>query len=117
MGSEMCIRDSEKVAQIGLTLELADAKAAETIKEHLPTIRSGILLLISQRTAEDILSIVGKEKLAGDILQEALRPFDETDAEAPAKAKVAKPKNKTISKNAAGQNPVLAVHFSSFIVQ
>lgn len=107
----------EKVAQIGITLELADAKAAETIKEHLPTIRSGILLLISQRTAEDILLIAGKEKLAGDILQEALRPFEETDADAPVKAKTGKPKNKTISKNAAGQKPVLAVHFSSFIVQ
>jgi len=109
----------EKVAQIGITLELADTNAVEQVRIYLPAIRSGILLLISQRTAEDVLSIEGKGKLAADILQEALRPFEEFEPEAPVKSKKegVKVKKKMISKNAAGQYPVLAVHFSSFIVQ
>jgi flagellar FliL protein len=107
----------EKVAQVGITLELADAKAADQVKLYLPSIRSGILLLISQRTAEEILQIDGKEKLAADIILEASRPFEEVDPDAPARAKGSKVKKRMVSKNAAGQNPVLGVNFSSFIVQ
>ncbi|MGI9134379.1 MAG: flagellar basal body-associated FliL family protein, partial [Rhodoferax sp.] len=32
----------EKVAQIGITLELSDAKATEKVKPFLPSIRSGV---------------------------------------------------------------------------
>ena len=45
----------ERVAQVGITLEVLDAHAADTVKAFLPTIRSGILMLISQRTAEELL--------------------------------------------------------------
>jgi flagellar basal body-associated protein FliL len=54
----------ERVAQIGITLVVADAHASDTVKAYLPTIRSGVLLLISQRTAEELLKPEGKEKLA-----------------------------------------------------
>lgn len=109
----------EKVAQVGITLELADAKATEKVKMYLPSIRSGILLLISQRTAEELLLIEGKEKLAVDILREASRPFGAADAGNAAKPKkdVAKAKKKAADKHAAEENPVRAVHFSNFIVQ
>lgn len=111
----------EKVAQVGITLELADAKAVDKVKMYLPSIRSGILLLISQRTAEELLLIEGKEKLAADVLQEASRPFSPADAgHAIAKGKKeasAKAKKKNDEKNAADESPVRAVHFSSFIVQ
>jgi flagellar FliL protein len=46
----------ERVAQVGITLEVTDAKAADKVKAFLPTIRSGILMLISQRTAEELLT-------------------------------------------------------------
>lgn len=110
----------EKVAQVGITLELADAKATEKVKMYLPSIRSGILLLISQRTAEELLMIEGKEKLAADILREASRPF--ADAEAghgttKPKKDAAKAKKKAADKAAADESPVRGVHFSSFIVQ
>jgi flagellar protein FliL len=102
----------EKVAQVGITLEVVDAKAAEMIKVYLPAIRSGILLLISQRTAEDLLQIKGKETLAEDVLAEALRPFGGGE--------VVDPKDKKAvarAKRLAEQGPVRAVYFSSFIVQ
>jgi flagellar FliL protein len=104
----------EKVAQVGITLELADSHATDTVKMYLPSIRSGILLLISQRTAEELLQIEGKEKLAADILQEASRPFAAADA---GHAKAKKVVAKTKKKSAADESPVRGVHFSSFIVQ
>ena len=110
----------EKVAQIGITLELADAHATEKVKMYLPSIRSGILLLISQRTAEELLLIEGKEKLASDILVEASRPFGPADAgHATSKSGKdgVKAKKKNTEKNATDENPVRGVHFSSFIVQ
>ena len=110
----------EKVAQVGITLELADAKATDKVKMYLPSIRSGILLLISQRTAEELLLIEGKEKLAADILREASRPFDAADAgntTTKPRKDVVKPKKKNIDKRAADDAPVRGVHFSSFIVQ
>ena len=109
----------ERVAQVGITFELRDAEAGESVKQYLPTIRSGVLLLVSQKTSEELLQREGKEKLAADILREAARPFggmdDEEDAEPPAKgaAKAKKSRNRVRP----GDLPVQRVLFSSFIVQ
>lgn len=102
----------ERVAQIGVTLEVLDAEASNIVKGYMPTIRSGVLLLISKHTAEELLSAEGKVKLAEDILKETSLPFgggedeDETNQKKGKKAKKA-PK----------QYPVIGVLFSSFIVQ
>ena len=102
----------DRVAQIGITLEVADLKAVDAIKVHLPAIRSGILLLISQRTAEELLQIEGKEKLAQDVLAEALRSFGGGEAVDPKDKKAAERAKKLLE-----NGPVRAVYFSSFIVQ
>jgi flagellar FliL protein len=107
----------EKVAQVGVTLELSDSHAPEKVKPYLPAIRSGILLLLSQRTAEELLQREGKEKLAADILTEASRHFVTA---APKEKEVAgtKPKKKkAAAKPQEEENPVRGVLFSSFIVQ
>ena len=104
----------EKVAQVGVTLELSDAKAPDKVKAYMPAIRSGVLMLISQRTAEELLLIEGKEKLAADILKEAARHFV---IEVPESKKGAKSKPASDRKHAADDNPVRGVLFSSFIVQ
>lgn len=103
----------EKVAQVGITFELADAQTSETIKMYLPSIRSSILLLISQRTSEELLQIEGKEKLAADIMREALQPFGLPEKTSSS----GKSKKKNADKNATDGNPVRGVLFSSFIVQ
>lgn len=103
----------EKVAQIGITLELADAKTSETIKSYLPSIRSSILLLISQRTSEELLQIEGKQKLAADIVREASKPFGLPENSASS----SKSKKKNADKNTVDAKPVRGVMFSSFIVQ
>lgn len=106
----------EKVAQIGITLELVDAKAVDKVKQYMPSIRSSVLLLVSQRTAEELLQREGKEKLAKDILREAARPFGggDEEEEPEAGAKKAKPAKKPKPRV---QMPVIGVLFSSFIVQ
>ena len=105
----------EKFAQVGITLETVDQKTSDAVKSYLPNIRSGVLMLISQRTSEELLSKDGKEKLANDVLREVSRPLgytveseDEHDE---------KPKKKGEKKKKAEPNPVTGVLFSSFIIQ
>lgn len=106
----------ERVAQVGITLEVVDLHAVDTVKAFLPTIRSGILLLISQKTAAELLTSEGKQQLAKDILRETALPFgggeDGLDEESP------RPKKRRKSaKSAHSEMPVVGVLFSSFIVQ
>lgn len=104
----------ERVAQIGITLELVGALAVEKVRAYLPSIRSDILLLVSQRSAEDLLSREGKEQLAADIQAAAGRHFLK-----PASADKGEKKAKGAkgAKGGADGNPVRGVLFSSFIVQ
>ncbi|MCK6416420.1 MAG: flagellar basal body-associated FliL family protein [Giesbergeria sp.] len=108
----------ERFAQLGITLELADLKTETLVKQNMPTIRNGVLLLASQRTAEELLTREGKEKLANDILREVSRPLGfeipkakpkPKDAEADEEEDRPRPKKSA--------NPVRRVLFSSFIIQ
>lgn len=60
----------DRFAQVGITFQIRDDKSAEAIKKMLPTIRSAILIILSQKSSEELLSKPGKEKLALDILAE-----------------------------------------------
>ena len=104
----------DRVAQIGITLVVADAHASDTVKAYLPTIRSGVLMLISQKTATELLTTEGKEALAKAILHEAIIPFGGGEDEPAAEAEGSKKKKK---KAAHAEYPVTGVLFSSFIVQ
>lgn len=104
----------ERVAQVGITLEVVDAKASDSVKAYMPTIRSGVLMLLSQKTSEELLSAEGKQKLIEDILRETSVPFGGgADNEANESAAVKKKPKKTV----AVQYPVVGVLFSSLIVQ
>ena len=113
----------DRFAQVGITLELADGKTSEKVKSHMPKIRSGALLLLSQRTSEELLSREGKEKLAADIRSEVLDALGYVPPRAKTRKKRAaaeeddeedsQPRKATVDSNA----PVHAVLFSSFIVQ
>jgi len=109
----------ERVAQIGVTFELQDAKAVEKVKLYLPTIRSSVLLLVSQRTSEELLKIEGKEKLAKDILREASVPFGgiEEEVDEADTSKTGKNPSSRKRRRAPVDQPIQRVLFSSFIVQ
>ena len=113
----------DRFAQVGITLELADAKTGELVKSFMPSIRSNVLLLVSQRTTDELLTREGKEKLAVDIRREVSRPLGFT---------VPKPRKRPVQRDPedeeeddevaprrakADNNPVRQVLFSSFIIQ
>lgn len=107
----------EKVAQIGITLELADSTVVDKVKMYLPAIRSDILLLISQRTAQELLQLEGKEKLAADVLRASSRPFADTTSVRKSSAGAAKIPKKGVDPSASDDAQIRSVLFSSFIVQ
>ncbi|WP_374519875.1 flagellar basal body-associated FliL family protein [Hydrogenophaga sp.] len=98
--------------QVGLTLQLEDTKTADAVKAFMPSIRSRVLLLISQRTADEMLTMDGKEKLANDIMT----AIGEIMGYVTQKAAVEDSGKKAAPKKAEA-SPVQAVHFSSLIVQ
>lgn len=106
-------RDSERYAQIGMTLEVDDPKFAEEMKGYMPAIRNAVLMILAHKTSVELLQRDGKEKLAEEVMREAVRPLgieieaDEHD-ESGAKKK---------RKRAPVYNPVQQVLFSSFIIQ
>ena len=125
-------KDTDRYAQIGITLEVEDAKFGDMLKTYMPAIRNAILLILAQKSSADLLDRPGKEKLAGQIQREAARVMgvdvEEPDDEAAAPKKAAakddahasdedeKPKKKK-KKKAAEPNPIKHVHFSNFIIQ
>ncbi|RGE43214.1 flagellar basal body protein FliL [Comamonas testosteroni] len=103
----------DRFVQLGITLELADEKTASTVKQYLPSIRSGILMLVSQRTADELLAREGKEKLAADILAEVSAPLGYGNA----KKRTRDDDAEEDSPRSSRKNPVRRVLFSSFIIQ
>lgn len=105
-----------RFVQMVITLQLKDAKTGEDIKLYMPTIRNSILMLASQRTAQQILLIQGKEELAGEIVREISHimgyELDEEHAGSEDDSGSSKKKRRS-----AAPNPLQGVLFSSFIVQ
>ena len=119
-------REAERYAQIGITLEIDDAKTGDQIKNYMPAIRNNILMAIADRTAAELMGREGKTRLAEKIKRETARALgyevgDEDAADSaqagatPAKAGASAAKKK--KKQAAPVLPIRAVHFSNFIIQ
>lgn len=99
----------DRFAQIGITLELQDEATASLVKQYMPSIRNGILMLVSQRSADELLLREGKEKLAADILKEVARPLGVSSARAQ--------DDEYGEDRPRRRSPVRRVLFSSFIIQ
>jgi flagellar FliL protein len=113
-------KDVDRFAQIGVTLQVEDPKFADQIKAYMPAIRSNVLMVLAHKTAVELLTREGKEKLAKDIMRESVRPMgielDDEDEEDPPPAADA-PKKKKKKKKAHVESPITQVLFSNFIVQ
>lgn len=92
-------REAERYAQVGITLELADAKTADQLKTYMPVIRNDILMLLAHKKAAELQERAGKLALAREIRRAAMKSLADDDSE--------------LEEDAA----VRAVHFSSFIIQ
>lgn len=104
-----------RFAEVGITLQVRDAKGAEAVEKIKPSLRNAILIMLSQKTSDELLSRHGKEKLVIDMLSEVDRVFMGKQAAPqpvdamPSMVDARHPKNHAI-------NPVLEVLFSSLIV-
>jgi flagellar protein FliL len=121
-------RDAERYAQIGITLELDDAKTGDALKLYMPAIRNNILLAIADRTAGELMGRDGKTRLAERVKREVSKAIgfevgaDEVEPPAAADEEETddpKPKKKPKKKPRAAEPvlPIKAVHFSNFIIQ
>lgn len=117
-------REAERYAQIGITLEIEDAKLADQIKNYMPAIRHNILMAIADRTAGELMGREGKAKLAERVRKETAKALgyepDEDEEEAAdehAPKAEAKGKKKAKKRAAPPPLPIKAVHFSNFIIQ
>ncbi len=115
-------REAERYAQVGITLELDDAKTEAAIKTYMPAIRNNILLALADRTAGELMGRDGKAKLAERVRREVSRalgveveePQDEAaEPDEAADKKSTKKKKKKVEV----ELPIKAVHFSNFIIQ
>jgi flagellar FliL protein len=119
----------ERFAQIGVTLELDDPKSENEIKDRMPAIRNNILMLISSKQIDELLSAEGKAHLALEIRDQAGRALGLPPAPPPplAAALEAAPQATAASAAPAASaakparnvrpNPIRGVLFSQFIVQ
>jgi flagellar FliL protein len=67
--------DGERYLHIGLTLKLADPKIEDELKEHMPEIRSRILILLSNKHPAELTTVDGKTILVKEIREQIETPF------------------------------------------
>ena len=82
--------------QVEIQLKVAEEKVNETLKVRMPEIRNALLLLLSSKTQEDLVTVEGKQKLAGEIVTQV---------------------NRIIGGKEGGKDGVLGVYFTSFVIQ
>jgi len=113
-------RDAERFAQVGITLEVDDAKTGDQIKLYMPAIRNHILMAIADRSSAELLGREGKSKLAEKVRRETSRVLGAEVEEVSAEPEDGEEKpaaKKRKKKKAETALPVKAVLFSNFIIQ
>lgn len=111
-------KDSDRYVQIAVTLEIEDSRFGDRLREFMPAIRNNILMVLAQKSAAELLTHEGKDKLARQIRRESLRPLgitvDDAVEDADDGATAQKPRRR---KAAPPTYPVRSVLFASFIIQ
>jgi len=111
--------NQDRYLQVAMQLELHDAHAADQVKAYMPAIRNAVLLILSRKTSEELLTAEGKTQLADEIRVGAARAMglDVEDESADTHADEAPAGKKKKKKRSADENPIFAVHYANFIIQ
>ena len=126
-------KETDRFAQIGITLQVDDSKVADDMKTYMPSLRNGILMILAHKSSTELLRRDGKEQLAEEVMRAAALALgielededadeshgksakkvsqDEDEEDTPKKPKKKKKKKKPV------HNPITHVHFSNFIIQ
>ncbi|GAB2798600.1 hypothetical protein GCM10027040_26690 [Halomonas shantousis] len=57
-----------RLLYVGLSLRVGDEATRDFLMEHMPEVRSRLLLLLSNQQAEELVTSAGKKKLTAEIL-------------------------------------------------
>ena len=113
-------KEVERYAQVGINLQVDDPKVGEEMKGYMPAIRNAVLMILSHKSAEELLTTDGKQKLAEEIRREAARAMgyeiEDPEEEEPEDEDAPKKKKKK-KKKVESYNPIVHVHYSNFIIQ
>jgi len=71
--------DGQHYLRVGLSLKLANEKTQEALQEHMPEIRSRILLALSNKHPEDLSTLDGKHALADELKTLIEKPTDRSE--------------------------------------
>lgn len=69
------LQGGEQYLQTDITLQVADPAEVESIKLHMPRVRSRLLTLLSSKQADELITPNDKKKLAQEILAQIKLPF------------------------------------------
>lgn len=70
------LQGGDQYLQTDITLQVADEAQIESIKLHMPRVRSRLLTLLSSKNAENLATAEDKKKLAQEIIAQVKQPFD-----------------------------------------
>jgi flagellar FliL protein len=57
------LKGMQQFLQVSITLKLAKPEASAKVKLHMPAIRNNMIYLLSEKTAEEISNMEGKQRL------------------------------------------------------
>ena len=69
-------QSNDQFLQTEMTLRLADESVVMDVKQHMPEVRNHVLMLLSSKTAAELLTPEGKTKLAEAVRQEITAVVD-----------------------------------------
>ncbi len=69
------LRGGGQYLQIGITLQMEDEKEGSKLKVYLPTARSRLLMLLSNKTADEVSDDEGKQALKDELKAALEEPF------------------------------------------
>jgi flagellar FliL protein len=112
-------KDADRYAQVGITLEMTDQSAADALKTFMPAIRNNVLMLLAHKTAAELMARDGKEQLAREVKLETARGlgYEVPAAEPEDDEDTSSSKKKKRKKQEEPDLPIVAVYFSTFIIQ
>jgi flagellar FliL protein len=70
--------DGDRYLQVALVLQVSDPSIVDQLKQQTPVIRNKLLLLLSSKSADELLTVEGKEKLSDEILTATRAPLPGT---------------------------------------
>ena len=74
------LQSGREYLQIGLTIKLKGEDVSEAVKARMPEVRSNVLLLLSNKRSQELLSVEGKQKLAAEVVAEVKKPLGQQGA-------------------------------------